>query len=125
MTQELFEVRERLHVSLLHDVLYLCLVAENGAYRSVNALVVASHEKLEQRGITRPNTSDQFLIADVSFQSQSGSRRGCLHSLLLMSYLPLNGVTGREKVPDRWLSTLVKSREPKPELRLNGSRRKT
>ena len=51
--RELVEVLERAHVGVLHDVLGLVLVPEDGPRHAVEPLVVPANEHLEQRRLPR------------------------------------------------------------------------
>src|SRR5262249_12527021 len=69
------EVQVRADVRLLHDVLDLGLVAEEGTHRTVDALVVTAHEDLEAVAITRANELDDPVVGQISRNIHPPHRR--------------------------------------------------
>src|SRR5262249_40597890 len=68
-TLELVEVLERAHPRVLRHVLGLAVVADDRPRDPVEALVVAAHEELEERGLAGADAGDDVLVSE-------GARRG-------------------------------------------------
>jgi len=65
-SRELIEVRERPDVGLLNHVLRLGVVPEDRADGAIDALVVAAHEDLEQRGIAGAHPLHHLLVGELA-----------------------------------------------------------
>src|SRR5205085_2728403 len=50
------------HVRLLHHVLGLAIVTQDGARRPVDAFVVATHQHFEERRLASENLGDHLLV---------------------------------------------------------------
>ena len=61
---ELTQVAVRVDVGLLHDVLGLAFVPEDGPSGAVEPLVVAPHQHLEERRLAGQNTGDHLLVRE-------------------------------------------------------------
>jgi hypothetical protein len=61
-------VDERVDVGLLHHVFRLGLVLHDGASRAVDALIMAPHQDLEQRGLATAHPGDDFRVAEGGHQ---------------------------------------------------------
>ena len=75
-------MRVGVDVGLLHHVLGLVIVAENGARRSIELLVVTAHQHLEEHRLTREDSRHDFFVR----QEAGGPRYGglyCMHRMLL------------------------------------------
>ena len=66
---ELVQVRERIDVRLLHDVLDVMFVFQHCARRTVQPHIVAAHQDLEQGAVPRAHALDHFGVG------QRGGRR--------------------------------------------------
>ena len=73
-----------IHVRLLHHVLGLALIPQNGAGRTINALVVPAHQNFEQRGVTREHTGDDFFVGQRIPSLQHGALTMCMTVLSLI-----------------------------------------
>ena len=70
---ELVEVLVGADVGVLHDVLGLGVVAEDGAGHAVQTLVVAAHEDLIERGVSGFDAVDDLVVGEVG----SGGLANC------------------------------------------------
>jgi hypothetical protein len=70
---ELVEVLVGADVGVLHDVLGLGVVAEDGAGHAVEALVVAAHEDLIESGVSSFDAIDDLVVSEVG----SGGLANC------------------------------------------------
>jgi hypothetical protein len=61
---ELAQVRVGIHVRLLHHVLGLLLVADDGAGGTVEALVVAPHQDLEKSRLAVQHLRDDLFVRE-------------------------------------------------------------
>src|SRR6266481_8164171 len=90
---ELMQVREGTHVGLLHDVLGLAVVAQDGARRAVEALVVTAHDDLEERRLAAAHARHDLLIGEPA-----DPRWYDLHSLIHRGPYPIESAA-RERYP--------------------------
>jgi hypothetical protein len=79
--EKLVKVRKRSHIGILQDVLRLGLVTKNRAYNSIEALVVAPHEDLEQVRMAVFHPVDDLFITEIGPRDARYisliDRRGC------------------------------------------------
>jgi hypothetical protein len=86
----------RVDVGLLHHIFGFGLIPDNGAGRTVEPLVVASHQDFEKRRLTRKNTSHHLLVREQTPTFQNRRAYNVHH--LSAAGLSLNRVTNEAKV---------------------------
>jgi hypothetical protein len=76
----------RVDVGLLHHIFGFGLIPDNGAGRTVEPLVVPSHQDFEERRLTRKNTSHHLLVREQTptFQNR---RAYNVHRLSELTFL--------------------------------------
>jgi len=74
------EMGEGVDVRLLHYVFDFGFVTDNGARRTVDALVVASHQDLEERPVAGLNPPDDLRIGQGRVRGLGNARLNRVHT---------------------------------------------